>query len=93
MATVTTSHPRRRPTRPAAPSAPSDSVAPITPSPTPTGNFIEPERRQAMIAEAAYFLAERRGFCPGSEFEDWLAAEREIDRALSSGQTENRYGG
>jgi hypothetical protein len=32
----------------------------------------------AMIAERAYFRAERRGFVPGHELEDWLAAEREI---------------
>ncbi len=27
---------------------------------------------------AAFFRAERRGFAPGHEFEDWLAAEAEI---------------
>ena len=31
-----------------------------------------------MIAEAAYFRAEKRGFAPGAELEDWLAAEAEI---------------
>jgi len=40
--------------------------------------------RDQMIAEAAYYLAERRGFAPGYELADWLAAEREIDRALES---------
>jgi hypothetical protein len=30
------------------------------------------------IAERAYYKAERRGFVPGHELEDWLAAEREI---------------
>jgi DUF2934 family protein len=34
--------------------------------------------RRAMIAEAAYYLAERRGFEPGHELEDWVAAEGEI---------------
>jgi hypothetical protein len=34
--------------------------------------------RQAMIAEAAYYIAERRGFDPGHELEDWLRAEREM---------------
>lgn len=35
-----------------------------------------------MIAEAAYFKAEKRGFRPGMEMLDWLDAEREImDRA------------
>jgi hypothetical protein len=32
----------------------------------------------AMIAERAYFKAEQRGFAPGYELEDWLAAEREV---------------
>ena len=36
------------------------------------------ELRRAMIAEAAYYRAERRGFAPGHELEDWLAAEGEI---------------
>lgn len=32
--------------------------------------------REHWIAEAAYFLSEKRGFAPGSELEDWLEAER-----------------
>jgi hypothetical protein len=40
------------------------------------------EERHAMIAVAAYFHAEARGFAPGLELEDWLAAEREIEHAL-----------
>jgi Protein of unknown function (DUF2934) len=35
--------------------------------------------REARIAEAAYWRAERRGFVAGQELDDWLAAEREID--------------
>ena len=31
-----------------------------------------------MIAQAAYYKAEQRGFVPGFEQEDWLAAEYEI---------------
>jgi len=31
-----------------------------------------------MIAEAAYYKAEKRGFKPGYELSDWLEAEREI---------------
>jgi hypothetical protein len=46
---------------------------------------IDPERRRALIAEAAYFRAERRGFAPGHEAEDWLAAEVEVDTALTVG--------
>jgi hypothetical protein len=33
-----------------------------------------------LIATAAYYRAEQRGFAPGYEQEDWLAAEREVDR-------------
>jgi hypothetical protein len=36
------------------------------------------EVRRAMIAEAAYYRAERRGFESGHELEDWLAAEADI---------------
>lgn len=38
------------------------------------------ERRRARIAEAAYYRAERRGFAPGCEEQDWYEAEAEIDR-------------
>ena len=44
--------------------------------------FTGPEQRAALIAEAAYFLAEKRGFAPGHESEDWLAAETEVDARL-----------
>ena len=38
--------------------------------------------RALMIARSAYHRAERRGFAPGHELEDWVAAEREINRLL-----------
>jgi hypothetical protein len=43
---------------------------------------VTPEERRAMIAEKAYLLAERRGFTPGGETEDWLVAEIEVDALL-----------
>jgi hypothetical protein len=39
------------------------------------------ELREQRIREAAYCRAERRGFAPGHELEDWLDAEQEVDRA------------
>ncbi len=36
------------------------------------------EERQRLIAEAAYYKAEKRGFEPGKENEDWLDAEEEV---------------
>ena len=47
-------------------------------APAQAGNGAQ---RQAMIAEAAYYFAERRGFAPGHELEDWLRAEAEIARS------------
>lgn len=41
------------------------------------------EDRRALIAKAAYFTSERRGFAPGHELEDWLAAENEVDQRLA----------
>jgi hypothetical protein len=46
-------------------------------------------QRQQMIAEAAYFRAERRGFNGGDPVRDWCEAEAEIDarlRQLEDGQ-------
>ena len=34
--------------------------------------------RHEAIARAAYFLAEARGFEPGHELDDWLAAEQQV---------------
>lgn len=44
--------------------------------------------REAQIAEAAYLRAERRGFAPGLELEDWLEAERELDTLLSAKESD-----
>lgn len=41
-------------------------------------------QRHLMIAEAAYYHAERRGFWCGNPVTDWLEAEREIDAMLCS---------
>jgi hypothetical protein len=38
-----------------------------------------------MIAEAAYFRSAHRGFEPGHEVDDWLAAESDIDAAIARG--------
>jgi hypothetical protein len=48
----------------------------------PTG--VTGEERHQLIAEAAYFRAEQRSFCPGYELADWLDAEAEIDTRLST---------
>jgi hypothetical protein len=37
------------------------------------------DERHRMIAQAAYYMAEKRAFEPGRELDDWLAAEHEIN--------------
>ena len=44
---------------------------------------LTPERRNQMIEIAAYYRAEQRGFAAGSELDDWLAAEREVDAMIA----------
>jgi hypothetical protein len=47
------------------------------------GELVNPEMRRDIIAQAAYFRAQRRDFEAGHELEDWLAAEAEVDAALT----------
>lgn len=42
--------------------------------------LITTEQRHQMIAEAAYYLAEKRGFVGMQAECDWLKAEAEIDK-------------
>ena len=48
------------------------------------------EERHQLIAKAAYFRAERRGFTPGSELQDWLEAEAEIEARHGSTRAESQ---
>lgn len=43
---------------------------------------LPPIDRERLVAETAYRLAESRGFAPGHELDDWLAAEAEVDERL-----------
>lgn len=43
--------------------------------------------REQLIAVAAYFRAEQRGFAPGNEMSDWLDAEADVGKMLGSGAT------
>jgi len=54
---------------------PARTVRPTAPKP-------DPAERWQTIAIAAYFRAERRGFAPGGDMEDWLAAEVDVDALL-----------
>ena len=43
---------------------------------------ISPQIRQEMIAEAAYYIAQSRGFSEGNPESDWFRAERQIDEMI-----------
>lgn len=58
------------------------SRAGLLQAPGDGGTVVDDEQRREMIATAAYLRAERRGFENGSDLEDWLAAEEEIDQWL-----------
>jgi hypothetical protein len=58
------------------------TIAPVASNPP---NFVDPQQRVALIARAAYFRAMNRGFAPGHEVADWLAAEAEVDAELLRG--------
>jgi hypothetical protein len=44
---------------------------------------LTPEEQHEMIAQAAYYRAEKRGFGDGDPLADWLEAETEIDKQLT----------
>ena len=48
----------------------------------PSRLAITPEERWKMIAIAAYHRAEKRNFAPGNDFQDWVEAEKEIDKLM-----------
>lgn len=47
---------------------------------TSFANRLSGDDRRRMIAESAYYRAEKRGFGEGNEVDDWLAAEAEINQ-------------
>lgn len=54
-------------------------TAPV-PEPSPAANAAVPSEAELMemISEAAYYRAEKRGFVPGLEADDWVQAEAEV---------------
>ena len=50
--------------------------------PCTTNPITEQAWRNKLVREAAYFRSQKRGSSPGSELDDWLAAEREVDESL-----------
>lgn len=57
------------------PAAPQNSPAAAADSAPAASTSVNESDGHERVRIAAYFLAERRGFAPGHELEDWLAAE------------------
>jgi len=49
-----------------------------------SGPGISAQERESLVARAAYFRAEKRGFAPGGELQDWMDAEAEVLRLIGS---------
>ncbi len=62
---------------------------PRIPRRSPSGPALSPDSSayRELVAIAAYYRAERRGFAPGGELEDWLDAEREVAARLGEAQS------
>ena len=84
-ATAPAKTPAKTPAKVAAP-----RKAPAARPPAATKAPVQPAEsfdREEMVRVAAYFRAERRGFAPGYEVADWLAAQAEVDVRLGAPKT------
>jgi hypothetical protein len=62
----------------------SSKTAVRRPTARKTARTADDEARRGRIAEAAYLLAEQRGFEGDMQIDDWLRAEQEIDARQSA---------
>ena len=94
---TTTRRPSRKPPVPAASSSMPATLKPgIIAEPASAAREARHRRSgrgsEMMIAEAAYYLAEKRGFAPGGELQDWLEAEAQIEAWLRASGRRPRRG-
>src|ERR1700689_563740 len=50
-----------------------------------SGDELSASGRYRQIKGFAYYKSEQRGFAPGHMWDDWLAAEREVNARINSG--------
>ena len=58
---------------------PAPPSAPVAPAGDPVTARTDAHERHHRISVAAYYRAERRGFTPGADQQDWFEAEKEIE--------------
>lgn len=80
--------PAARTRKPTAPNSAAPSVA-IKSAVTRGGRSagVSAEERLRYVAEAAYYIAQRRGFAEDRQLDDWLQAEAQIEHLLDTGVT------
>lgn len=83
-ATSKASAARKTPAKAAAPRKSAVGTARSKARVSDSATILTTEDRLRMVRTAAYFRAERRGFAPGHEAEDWLAAEAEVEAQLAA---------
>ena len=72
--------------RRAAPRKAAASAGPVSrPAAAVSDKPLTNEDLYKLIAEAAYFKAKARGFAPGGEVQDWIAAEAEVRERMRAG--------
>lgn len=52
----------------------------------PSHGALSMEQRETMIREAAYYHYVNRGYAPGGDLDDWLAAEAEIEHGRNGAE-------
>ncbi len=60
------------------------ATAKSTPTMSGKKNTVTSEERHHMISTAAYFRAKKRGFTDGSEIDNWIFGEAQIDALLNA---------
>lgn len=78
---ATAARPRRK--AHAAPTVQPTPMTGVEPESAAPESDVPDDQRHTWIAEAAYYIAERRGFSGGSPEEDWHQAETEIEQLLA----------
>jgi hypothetical protein len=84
------SEPRRKAQTPKTPRRPAKRQDRVAPANGANGTAVSPEERHQMIAEAAYYRAQQRGFLGGDPLQDWIEAEAEVCTRLHGASAMSR---
>jgi hypothetical protein len=75
---------KRKKSNPSKPVKPPVRGKSAEPAASPGKRTVNPDERHQMVALAAYYRAEQRGFVNGDPLRDWLEAEAEVTMRLQA---------